>query len=299
MGSGGNRWVVVLAGGQGRRVRGLSCSVAGEAVPKQFSDFGTGLTLLRRTLDRAESIAPPARIVAAVDERHRCWWEPALRALPAGNVIVQPRDFGTALGVLGALVRVVLAAPRSVLLVLPSDHFAEREDLLRDTIERALREAERSPQWIILLGVGPRDPDPEYGWIVPARSGPGEAPELMGVAAFVEKPAPDEAERLMASGALWSSFIIAATANTLLQAFLAAQPALLHGYLTRARAAGWDMGGPIDLEGLPALDFSRDVLEARTSELRVLVLPECGWTDLGTAERVRVWREGRALPAPA
>ncbi|HEY6866234.1 MAG TPA: hypothetical protein VI792_03190, partial [Candidatus Eisenbacteria bacterium] len=78
----------------------------------------------------------------------------------------------------------------------------------------------------------------------------------------------------------------------------AAQPLLLHGYLARARAAGWDPGGPIDLEGLPALDFSRDVLEALTPELRVLVPPDCGWTDLGTPERVRAWRERRAAPAP-
>src|SRR4029077_18072097 len=34
------------------------------------------------------------------------------------------------------------------------------------------------------------------------------------------------------------------------------------------------------------VDFSREVLQGRESLLKVLSVPHCGWTDLGTPERV-------------
>jgi hypothetical protein len=42
----------------------------------------------------------------------------------------------------------------------------------------------------------------------------------------------------------------------------------------------------ITIEHLRSVDFSRDVLEGKESMLRVLTVPHCGWTDLGTPERV-------------
>jgi hypothetical protein len=40
-------------------------------------------------------------------------------------------------------------------------------------------------------------------------------------------------------------------------------------------------------ERLPEVDFSRHVLEGQESALRVLRVPPCGWSDLGTPRRVR------------
>ena len=37
---------------------------------------------------------------------------------------------------------------------------------------------------------------------------------------------------------------------------------------------------------LPTLDFSRQILQGREAQLRVLRVPACGWTDLGTPDRV-------------
>jgi hypothetical protein len=39
-------------------------------------------------------------------------------------------------------------------------------------------------------------------------------------------------------------------------------------------------------ERLPNLDFSRDLLAGAEADLRVLTVPRCGWTDLGTPRRV-------------
>jgi len=37
---------------------------------------------------------------------------------------------------------------------------------------------------------------------------------------------------------------------------------------------------------LPELDFSRHVLEGAEKSLRVVAVPPCGWSDLGTPRRV-------------
>jgi mannose-1-phosphate guanylyltransferase len=182
-------------------------------------------------------------------------------------------------------------------LVLPSDHFVEREVVLRGSLERAFDEAERAPGQVVLLGITPERADPEYGWMVlaePGARGPDAAAAPRRVESFAEKPDRIEAERLMSHGALWSSFIFAATAGALLGIFRALRPGLLRGFLARARAAAWNPAVPLDLEGLPAVDFSRDLLERSSRDLRVLAVPACGWTDLGTPGRVAAWQERHA-----
>jgi len=51
-------------------------------------------------------------------------------------------------------------------------------------------------------------------------------------------------------------------------------------------------------EDLSVRDFSRDVLQGAERDLRLMRVPECGWTDLGTPERVAACVE-RVLSDPA
>ena len=83
---------------------------------------------------------------------------------------------------------------------------------------------EMNPDRVILLGVVPEFPDPEYGWIVPATTiGLG----TRRVLAFVEKPDRDLAEELMSRGALLNTFVVAASVRTLLFLFRLCLPDLL------------------------------------------------------------------------
>jgi mannose-1-phosphate guanylyltransferase len=105
---------------------------------------------------------------------------------------------------------------------------------------------------------------------------------------------------LIARGALCNSFIIAAHAPALLALFAARDPALV----TRMQAAirssrgGRDTGALAGLyDVLPTLDFSRQVLHGREALLRVLPVPACGWTDLGTPDRVGKSLRGEPVEA--
>ena len=95
----GNPWSIILAGGEGTRLRELTTTRAGVTVPKQFCSLAGGPTLLGETLRRAEGLSSRDRIVVVVSARHERFWKHDLRALPRENVIVQPEARGTAAGI--------------------------------------------------------------------------------------------------------------------------------------------------------------------------------------------------------
>jgi mannose-1-phosphate guanylyltransferase len=110
---------------------------------------------------------------------------------------------------------------------------------------------------------------------------------------FIEKPSPELARDLALRGGLWNTFIVAADAKELLTLFRRRCGSVVQR-LEHALATG----GLTELYAqLPTLDFSRDILEGEEASLQVLRVPECGWSDLGTPERVaEVLRETRTRP---
>jgi mannose-1-phosphate guanylyltransferase len=281
--TGRRTFAIVLAGGDGTRLSGLTTTRAGVRVPKQFCSLAGGATLLRQTLERAEALVPRDRIVVVVSQSHREWWRVELADLPRENVVVQPANRGTAAGILVGALAATRRAPDARLLVLPSDHHVGDERPLRAAFRRALEAVEREPARIALLGITPDAPDSQYGWILPCGT-PG--PDLRPIELFVEKPPVERARELLRHGGLWSSFLFACRASALLDAFEATQPELVRAFLadSSALASGRDLGALYG--GVPQRDFSRDVLEKVADRLGVVTVPSCGWSDLGTPERV-------------
>jgi mannose-1-phosphate guanylyltransferase len=100
-----SNWALVLAAGEGSRLRALT-TTNGVAVPKQFCSLQGGPSLLQEALHRAEAVAPRTRICTIVAEQHRRWWQGPLWALPSQNIIVQPENRGTAAGLLLPLLHI-------------------------------------------------------------------------------------------------------------------------------------------------------------------------------------------------
>jgi mannose-1-phosphate guanylyltransferase len=118
----GNTWALILAAGQGTRLRSLTTTKEGFAVPKQFCSLCGGASLLEETLSRAETVATRSHIVTVVAAEHRRWWEPTLWTLPGENIVVQPQNKGTATGLLLPLLHILRRDPNATVAVLPSDH---------------------------------------------------------------------------------------------------------------------------------------------------------------------------------
>jgi mannose-1-phosphate guanylyltransferase len=282
----GGTWAVVLAGGEGNRLRALTTTAAGVAVPKQFCSLRGGASLLDGALQRAASVAPVERICVVVAEQHAEWWCRPLAALDAANVFVQPQNRGTAIGILLALVQICERDRNARVVILPADHHVGDEAVLARALGQAVLAARARPTNAVLLGITPDDADPELGYIVPAGDlGAGSVP----VAWFVEKPTIDEAEALIGRGALWNAFIIAARAGALLDLFERYDAGLLRRmrFATRRANASADSSALTDLYTRErTLDFSRELVQRYGAVFRVLRVPPCGWSDLGTLQRV-------------
>jgi mannose-1-phosphate guanylyltransferase len=285
----GHDWAIVLAGGEGSRLRALTTTAAGVAIPKQFCSLGGGASLLHDALMRARVVAPPERTCIVVAAHHRQWWQELSRFIPMQNIIVQPRNCGTANGILLPLLRILHRDPDASLLVLPSDHYVRNETILAAALRQAAMEVASPCGGIVLLGFAPEEADPELGYILPA-VGAGASPGVCGIEQFVEKPGSAAARELIARGALWNAFIFAARGKTLLRVFEERCPEIvmeMRGILGRPNGDTTLDRYLIELyERLPAMDFSRDVIQRCASQLRVLRVPTCGWSDLGTPRRL-------------
>lgn len=280
---------IVLAAGQGRRLQ----SVTG-GLPKQFWAPAGQPTLLEQTLERLRPLTPARGVTTVVDASQ----EAAARAIDAGGrlgrLIVQPRDRGTAAGVLLGLSDVAEHAPDAIVVLTPSDHGIARPDQFLAGLRRAVAEVIRHERSLVVCGVEATAAESDYGWVVP-EPGPGKHGELARVAAFLEKPPPALARRLLEGGGVWNTMVMAARVTRLLEVFAAHAPtwsrvfARARALERRARTAYLRE----QYDALAPLDFSRDIV-AHAEHLRLLVWPrEIGWTDLGTPDRLHAWNEGR------
>ena len=278
-------WALVLAAGDGRRLSALTADATGRAVPKQFCSLDGGSSLLQATIERAQSITDQQHISVIVAGDHRRWWWHTLQNLPTANVVVQPHNRGTANGILLQLLQVTLLDPEAEVVLMPSDHFVVDEEVLANAVRQALVYVRTAPGQIVLLGMFPGRPDPDLGYIVP---GPPDGRGMHVVRAFVEKPARAKAEELIERGALLNAFILIANCRALLDLFSQTLPDVL-----ASMRQTLDCRSDLRLElaklyeRLPVCDFSRQVLEKTHGPvLRVMPVPECGWSDLGTPARL-------------
>lgn len=275
-------WALVLAGGEGSRLQGLTRNVHGVVVPKQFCSLQGGPSLLQEALQRAATVASMQRVCTVVAAQHRQWWTSMLGLLRPRNIFVQPHNRGTAHGILLPLLRIADMDPDATVVLLPADHHLRDEEIMVESLRAATELASAQPDSIYLLGIEPEEADAELGYILPAsvtRRGPAAGPAA--VARFVEKPSQAEAHQMIEQGALWNSFIMAASVRALLNLF--------DGSFETARNAILTLdGAQLDeaYQHLRPVDFSRDVLSGNESCLRVLPVPQCGWSDLGTTSRV-------------
>ena len=290
-----NYWALVLAAGDGRRLQGLTRTASGDVIPKQFCSLNGGLSFLEETVQRAQTVVPRDRVCAIVACAHRRHWLRPLASLPAQNVIAQPRNRGTAIGILLPLLHILERDPKARILLLPSDHHIRDEARLTAAQQAAMAAGRYENADIVLLGIEPDHADPELGYIVPLRTG---HPKFRAVGRFVEKPSAEEAGQLIRQGALWNTFIIAADAAALLRLFEWRCPEIV-AKMRRSirRGCGFPAALARLYDEMAELDFSRGILQGQERQLRVLAVPECGWSDLGTPERVAAALHGLDVAA--
>ena len=277
-----DRWMVVLAGGQGRRLRPLVEQIYGDDRPKQFTGPIDGRGMLDRTLERMRPLVPAERTIVVTVEAQRRFLPEALANHPGVQVLIQPGDRGTAAAVLWPSLLIAGQDPGAQVLVVPCDHFVGDEDGLR----RQLRAAgDRYPGQPVLFGVVPESIESDYGWIELERHGHDPGDPLYGVKGFVEKPDRRLAAECFARGDLWNTLLVLADAMTLVEVIEVAEPDLVAAFAPVYRsptARAVEEAYAV----IRAIDFSSQVLARIPGRLSAWRLPPLRWSDLGTVDRV-------------
>jgi mannose-1-phosphate guanylyltransferase len=296
---------ILLAGGDGTRLRALTRALTGDDRPKQFCAVLGEDTLLDQTRRRVRMSIDPARTLTVVTRSHERYYRTALAGVPPSLTVVQPENRGTAPAIVYALLRLQALAPDGPVALFPSDHHFSDDRVFMWHVEQALELVAARPHATVLLGIEADRPETEYGWIEPGEPLAGVAVPAYGVRGFREKPDRATAETLLAGGGVWNSFVIVGHPATLLGLCARATPALLEAFapLRPRLTTPWEAGCAAAVYGaLAPVDFSKAVLTRRAVELAVLPVIGVTWSDLGEPGRVATVRRqltGDRVPAAA
>src|SRR5262245_10614139 len=100
------RWALILAGGDGTRLKPLTRAIAGDDRPKQFCSMFGGRTLLDDALRRASSLVPEDRTIAVVTRAHESYYRQLSDSNLRSGLLAQPQNKGTAAAIILGLLRI-------------------------------------------------------------------------------------------------------------------------------------------------------------------------------------------------
>ena len=295
-------WAVVLAGGEGMRLRSVTREIVGDDRPKQYVPLISGDSLLCQTLTRAGGLSTKERTVVVSQRHHARWLAAELSAHRGLTLLLQPDNRDTAAGVLLPIYWIAARDPGATVVVYPSDHFVLEGRAFLDHVAEVVAFVHRQRDAIILLGARATEPDTEYGWIEPGDAvGATASGPICRVARFREKPTPQAAAMCLARGWLWNTFVMVAKASTLVSVADVILPEL-HRRLTAVtpllgtRREAWALDQAY--ASLPRQNFSETVLQAGLPFLSVSALPPLTWSDLGTPQRLLKLLQVVGIAAP-
>jgi mannose-1-phosphate guanylyltransferase len=288
---------IILAGGDGSRLSALTRKISGQELPKQFCPIFENTTLLEQTARRISIAIPPKQTLIVLSRQHERFYKPFSCNVGDDNLVVQPRNRGTAAAILYALFCLIRRGRRGIVAIFPSDHYVGDDRRFMLHVKAASSVAAEFPERLLLLGIPADKPESQYGWIEPAQPLDFDlvANGLMGIGPafhirrFWEKPSPEVASELCRQGFFWNSFVIVAGIAALLDLFARASSQL---YISFAQLFSF-FGTANESEAIaqlydniPSVSFSDNILTEFCAEFLVLPVRGVQWSDLGDPTRV-------------
>jgi mannose-1-phosphate guanylyltransferase len=285
----GRLWAIVLAGGEGRRMRPFLRQWLGQDKPKQYCVLTGTRSMFQHTIDRVTQLIPLERIVVVAARHHQRELYTQIEGRPVGTILLQPKNQDTAADVFLPLTYILARDPDATVVVFPSDHFVYPEGALLDAVGRAVFASEFMVVQPILIGTISDDPEAEHGWIQPGNFLGWTGKYPICAVEHIGNPAQQRLGHAEHPGRLCNTMIMVTKARRLWQLGLESFPDLM-SLFERLKSAIDTPEEPRALDSLHAAmsaqDFSTHLLQSNPSQLVVMETRDLIWSDWDHPARV-------------
>jgi mannose-1-phosphate guanylyltransferase/mannose-6-phosphate isomerase len=276
---------VILSGGSGTRLWPLSRAL----FPKQLLPLTSERTMIQETVLRTADAGYAAPLVISnVEHRFLIAEQLDQIGMRPKQIVLEPVGRNTAPALAVAALILAKSDPDAVILAQPSDHLICDLDAFRSAV--VLGQSAAAMGRLVTFGVPPCRPETGYGYIARGNS-LADSEGAFAIEKFIEKPAPEIAERLLTQDFLWNSGIFLLPIATLLAELEKFEPRLLDLCEAAVRNGIEDLGffrlNASDFGRAPSISIDRAVME-RTSTAAVVPV-NMAWTDIGS------WRSLHAM----
>jgi mannose-1-phosphate guanylyltransferase len=271
---------VIMAGGSGTRFWPLSR----RRRPKQLLPLLDGRSLLAATVERVLPLAGRERTIVVTCAEVAAAVREDVPDVPAENVLAEPAGRDTAACIGWVAWRLAERHPGAVMLVIPADHVIPDGAAFRSAMAAAASTA-YARGGLVTVGFRPTRPETGYGYLELGESaGMAGAHEVSRVARFVEKPAREAAERMLAAGTFrWNGGLFAwsvAAIRDAIRAHLPELAAALDAMMADAAAIGEAAALARHYAALPKISIDFGVMEKAATVWAVSA--EFAWSDVGS-----------------
>ncbi len=192
------RYVVIMAGGSGKRLWPLSR----RDMPKQLLKVVGGKSLIRIAYERLDGLVPASRVLVCTGADYADVVAEELPELEPSNILGEPEGRDSLNAV--AWPAAVLAGrdPEAVVAVVTADQIMHPVESFRAALDEGFEVAEADAGVLVTFGVVPTSPHVGYGYLQRGQA-VGGSTTVAEVLAFKEKPDRATAEHYLSSGEYW------------------------------------------------------------------------------------------------
>ncbi len=273
-----------MAGGSGTRFWPRSRVVK----PKQYLSLFGDLSLIQESVQRFANFIPEDCIYVVSAKSQQEVLESQTTNLPKENMIYEPVGKNTLPAIGLAALFIAEKDPDGILIVSPSDHLIQNDELFRQCIESAALIADQK-DGIVTIGISPKYPATGYGYVQTAEEIQiGQSIKSFAVTKFVEKPNVEVATGYLKSGGFfWNSGIFIFKVSVFLDSVQKYAPELYADLMRIKEHIGTDSyEEAVDriYREVKSISIDYGILEKASNVF--LVQGDFVWNDLGSWEEV-------------
>lgn len=277
-------YCLIMAGGSGTRFWPRSRV----AKPKQYLSLFGNQSLIQESVQRFANFIPEDCIYVVSAKSQKEVLESQTTNLPKQNMIYEPVGKNTLPAIGLAALFIAEKDPEGILIVSPSDHLIQNDELFRQTIESAVLIADKK-DGIVTIGITPKFPATGYGYVQTAGEIQiGQTIKSFAVNQFVEKPNVEVATGYLKDGGFfWNSGIFIFKVSVFLESVQQYAPELYADLIRIREHIGADTyEEAVDriYNEVKSISIDYGILEKASNVF--LVQGDFVWNDLGSWEEV-------------